>query len=1085
MKTWSKLLVLALVLALALAILPPARPARAAGSISLAAFGTAYTQDFDTLASSGTTNTAVPAGWAFSESGTNANSTYRAGTGSDNAGDTYSFGAAGSTERAFGGLRSGSLVPLVGAQFTNDTGGTVNSLAISYTGEQWRLGQNTTGRSADRLDLQLSTDATSLTTGAWTDYDALDFSSPVVAGTVGALNGNASSNRSALSFTITGLNLASGASFWIRWVDSDLIPNADDGLAIDDFALTPAGVAADSAPAVASTAPADGAMEVPANANLRVTFSEPVNVSGDWFTIQCLTSGAHAASVSGGPTTFSLNPGADFVPGEQCTWTILAANVADQDTNDPPDNLTSDWAVAFTALDPCSRTFTPIYAIQGSGLTPAITGPVTTRGIVVGDYEYPGAGTTSNYLRGFFLQDAEGDGAAATSDGIFVFNANNDSVQLGDLVYVTGNAADYQGQTQLSNVSLISVCGAGRVAPAEVTFPVPSSTYLEQYEGMLVRLPQTMVVTEHYQLGRFGQVVLSADGRLWQPTHLAAPGAEANALQAANDLNRIILDDATNVQNPDPIVFARGGLPLSASNTLRGGDTATGIVGVLNYTWAGNSASGNAYRVRPVRALDGYLNFEPANPRPTSAPDVGGLVQVADMNLLNFFNTFTGCTAGVAGAPTDCRGAYNAAEFARQWPKTVAAILAMDPDVLGVNELENDGYGPESALQFLVDRLNEATAPGTYAFIDVDARTGQLNALGTDGIKVSLLYKPAVVTPIGRTAALNTVAFVNGGDSEPRNRPSLAQAFQVKSPGAAFIVDINHLKSKGSACEAPDAGDGQGNCNAVRVNAAAELLNWLATDPTGTGDPDILLMGDLNSYALEDPVALIKGAGFTNLIDAFVGPQAYSYVFNGQWGYLDHALGSPSLVPQVTGVSSYHINADEPSVLDYNMEFKSAGQLAGLYAPDPFRVSDHDAVLVGLDLPAIGFVTGGGWIASPAGAYAADPALAGKATFGFVASYKDKAATPEGNLEFKFGAADLALKSTSYTWLVVAGSVARCEGEGTINGEGAYQFSLSVTDGRPDTFRMRIWTEDAGVETLIYDTGSELPSGGGSIVIHQ
>ncbi len=194
---------------------------------------------------------------------------------------------------------------------------------------------------------------------------------------------------------------------------------------------------------------------------------------------------------------------------------------------------------------------------------------------------------------------------------------------------------------------------------------------------MLVRLPQTLYVTEHFQLGRFGQVVLSSGGRLMQPTNIYAPlSAEAMALQAANNLNRIILDDASQVQNPDPIVFARSGLPLSASNTLRGGDTATGIVGVMTYTWAGNSASGNAYRVRPINALSGYVNFEPTNPRPEAAPDPSGSLRVAGMNLLNYFNTFDGlpdtvdnCTLGVGGAPTDCRGADTQAEFDRQGPR--------------------------------------------------------------------------------------------------------------------------------------------------------------------------------------------------------------------------------------------------------------------------------------------------------------------------------------------------------------------------------------------------------------------------------
>jgi hypothetical protein len=203
------------------------------GQISLTTIGNAYTQDFDGLASSGTSST-VPSGWAFSESGTAANTTYTAGIGSSTTGDTYSFGSSGSTERAFGGLQSGSLIPMIGASFTNNTGVPLTSFAVSYTGEQWRLGA--TGRS-DRIDFQLSVDATDLTTGTWTDYDDLDFSSPITTGTVGALDGNSAANRTALSFTITGLTIEDGVTFWIRWMDFN-VSGFDDGLAVDDFSLT-------------------------------------------------------------------------------------------------------------------------------------------------------------------------------------------------------------------------------------------------------------------------------------------------------------------------------------------------------------------------------------------------------------------------------------------------------------------------------------------------------------------------------------------------------------------------------------------------------------------------------------------------------------------------------------------------------------------------------------------------------------------------------------------------------------------------------------------------------------------------------
>jgi uncharacterized protein len=198
---------------------------------------------------------------------------------------------------------------------------------------------------------------------------------------------------------------------------------------------------------------------------------------------------------------------------------------------------------------------------------------------------------------------------------------------------------------------------------------------------------------------------------------------------------------------------------------------------------------------------------------------------------------------------------------------------------------------------------------------------------------------------------LNTPDFVTGGDSAERNRPALAQAFAENATSERFVVNVNHWKSKGSACDLPDMGDGQGNCAAVRTKAANLLAQWLATDPTGSRDPDVLIIGDLNSYALEDPIVALGRAGYFNLIEtfSFMGG-GYSYVFNGQRGYLDHALANGSLTGQTAGVSEWHINADEPAVLDYNIDFKTPAQRQSLYAPDEFRISDHDPVLIDLNL---------------------------------------------------------------------------------------------------------------------------------------
>jgi len=881
-------------------------------------------------------------------------------------------------------------------------------------------------------------------------------------------------------------------------------PGAEwDGFAIDTVdglgTHAVACAATDAAPEVVVTLPANGAADVPVNGTLSVTFSEPVNVAEGGFTLACAASGAVQLTVSGGPLAFTLDPVRDLASGESCSLRIAGARVTDQDANDPPDAMPADAIVAFTTLVPtdvCALPFTPIYAIQGDGATAAISGTVTTQGVVVGDYEGPAPA-----LRGFYIQDPAGDGNPATSDGIFVFDGSNaNRVNVGDLVRLGGTVGEFQGQTQITlTTSSLHACGTGAVTPTSVTLPFASADDPERFEGMLVRLPQTLYVTEHFQLGRFGQVTLSSGQRLAQPTSVTMPGSEALALQASNDLNRIVVDDALQNQNPDPIAFARGGLPLSASNTLRGGDTASGIVGVMTYTWAGNAASGNAWRVRPLNALNGAATFEAGNPRPEIGPDVGGSLKVAGVNLLNYFNTFDGagsappfaCTAGLGGAPVDCRGADDAAEFDRQWPKTVAAILGAGADIVGVVELENDGYGPESAIADLVARLNAATAPGTYAFIDVDAATEAVNALGTDAIKVGILYKPASVMPVGVTAALNSPTFVTGGDADARNRPSLAQAFQTRTGGRVVVV-VNHLKSKGSACDAPDAGDGQGACNAVRTAAASELAAWLSTDPTGAGDARVLLVGDFNAYAQEDPIRALRSEGFVNLIEDRNGPSSYSYVFDGQWGYLDHALASPALSGDVTGVGEYHINADEPLVLDYNDDFKTPGQVTSLYAPDEFRAADHDPVIVGLDLDnrLAGEVSGWGWLDRPLTQASRTSKRHhrwwrfDKVKFLVTADYRRRSTVPKGAVLVQFDRSAV-FTSTSMQWLTVSEGQAILQGRGAIGMDRTYAFRVTAIDGRrapgSDRVRIQIWSTVTG--EVVFDSGADAEVRGGAIVV--
>ncbi|MEE8390008.1 MAG: ExeM/NucH family extracellular endonuclease, partial [Anaerolineae bacterium] len=535
----------------------------------------------------------------------------------------------------------------------------------------------------------------------------------------------------------------------------------------------------------------------------------------------------------------------------------------------------------------------------------------------------------SDELDGFFMQDATGDGNALTSDGIFVYATQ--VVSAGNWVEVTGTVDEYYGLTQLKSVSAISVISSGNtIAATSVTLPEQTNGDLERYEGMLVTIPHTMTVEQNYFQGRYGQVTLASGGRLYQPTNVYAPSSQA-AIDLADENARrlLILDDGSSDQNPGPIPY------IGADNTLRAGDVVSaGLTGVLGYGRINSSSpAANDYRLHPTAPV----GIARVNARTAAPDDVGGRLRVASFNVLNYFNG-----DGLGGGFPTSRGADTLVEFARQRTKIITALLAMDADVVGLMEIENDGYDANSAIQDLVNGLNGTAGAGTYALIDPG-----VSVIGTDVIAVGLIYKPGIVTPVGSAAILDSTfdpAFI-----DTKNRPALAQTFQENATGARFTAVVNHLKSKGSPCNDvgdPDMGDGQGNCNLTRTDAMTVEVAWLATDPTGSGDPDFLIIGDLNSYAMEDPISAAKDAGYTDLLQSFVGMGAYSYVFDGQAGYLDHALANGSLTSQVTGATDWHINADEPSVIDYNTEFKSQD----LYSPTAYRASDHDPVILGLDL---------------------------------------------------------------------------------------------------------------------------------------
>jgi uncharacterized repeat protein (TIGR01451 family) len=294
---------------------------------SIAALNTTYSENFDTLDQTGVSST-TPAAWTRAESGTNANTTYTANNGSSTTGDTYSYGTIGSSDRALGGLRTGtpSLVPTIGAFYRNDTGSTINTLQIAYTGEEWRLG--TAGRT-DQLDFQYSTNATSLTTGTWTDVNALDFTTPTTT-TTGAKDGNNVANRTAISNTITGLTLAPGATVWIRWTDLDA-SGADDGLAVDDFSIT-AGI---NTPAllINDVTLAEGGNATTTTFTFTVSLTSPAGPGGVSFTINT-ADGTTNPATAGSDYVAIVNGSGSITSGNTSTTVSVTVN---GDTSVEPD----------------------------------------------------------------------------------------------------------------------------------------------------------------------------------------------------------------------------------------------------------------------------------------------------------------------------------------------------------------------------------------------------------------------------------------------------------------------------------------------------------------------------------------------------------------------------------------------------------------------------------------------------------------------------------------------------------------------------------------------------------------------------
>jgi uncharacterized protein len=561
---------------------------------------------------------------------------------------------------------------------------------------------------------------------------------------------------------------------------------------------------------------------------------------------------------------------------------------------------------------------TSIGTLQGSGPRSPYEGQaVLVPGVVTGNFV--------DSHGGFFMQDERGaeDGDPATADGIFVAwsPAQQPTVRRGDRLRVAGTVAEL-GDGPRSQTAIIDarIEPLGRAAVAVTTIAVPPADEAdwERFEGMWLRIALPLTVAGNYNLARLGELEVAFGGRPYAPTARYPAGARAQKRALRNATRGFLLDGNRGQEYPERLWFLAE--PPDAAAPLRAGSRLREVEGILDHRDG----------VRRLRLTTPLPQIEQA-PRPPP-PEIDGALRLAQFNLLNWFN---GDGRG-GGFPT-ARGARDGDELARQQAKLVAMILALAPDIASLVELENDGSGPFSAQQALVDALNAALgADGDYRGVPFAQA-----ASGDDLLRVGLIYRESAVRPTGPPQVLRAGPFADAG------RPPLAQGFIATAGGRAFTVASAHFKSKRCSDLPPapspdhDQSDGQGCWNASRTAAATALGEWLGRDPAGTGSDLVAILGDLNANTFESPLLALRAAGWVDAVDPSLR-DGYSYIFRGQANRLDHALLTPALARRLAGAAVWHSNADESPLFDY----RQRGRPLDRYQPDPYRASDHDPLLV-------------------------------------------------------------------------------------------------------------------------------------------
>jgi uncharacterized protein len=919
------------------------------GSVSLTTTGSAYTQNFNTLSNTAgsTTNETLPTGWYITESGSGArdNDQYAVDTGGSNTGDTFSYGAAGNTDRALGGLQSGTLISTIGAQFTNNTGGTITSLDIAYTGEQWRIG-NTAAARDDRLDFQISTNATNLCgadsgpcVGTYTDVNALDFTNPIkTAASAGLLDGNNAANRTAISTTVSGLSIANGATFWIRWNDLNA-SGADDGLAIDDFSVT-----------------ANGAAVVTPNLSINDVSQDEGNAGTTSFTFTVSISAASASNVTFNWDTAdgTANAPGDYTAVVGGSGTITAGNtsttvtvdVGGDGTNEPGEtffvNLSNVVGANVTdgqgqgTIQNDDVTLTPIHDIQGNNTdSPKVGESVTTTGIVT--LLKTGSNAGSGTANGFFIQDPVADADPNTSEGIFVFTSTLPTVAVGDSVRVSGTVAEFNGLTELTAPGVV-VLSTGNALPTAVTLDstilsptaAPTQPQLEKYEGM--RMTGTLTTVAPNDNFFDVDAVLSAVSRpMREPGIPVSENVPPDPTSGTPDANIPRWDE-----NPERIKVDTNGRAGSPNTPYTSLTTFTNVAGPLDYSFG-------EYRL----VADATITAGVGMPITSVGPPEDSEFTVASYNIENFDNS---------------------SAVQRQKAAGTIRTLLFNPDIIGTIEIDDLAH-----LEALGDQVNADTAsdpePTQY-----EAYLSEGNAEGGGDVNqnVGFLVNTArvQVNSVTQERKAETYTPPGGTTTFLHDRPPLVLDAVVDPSGAnpqhVFVV-VNHLRSflcidaDVDAAEAAQCSGGAADGPRVRAKrqaqaeSLADLLNDLQTANPGV---PVISVGDYNAFEFnngyDDPVSVIKGnptpddqivvdqspdlvePNFVNLIDTLPPLGRYSFVFEGTPQALDHHIVNAAARTRNTRTLIARVNADFPEA-PASAFATNAATLA--------RNSDHDPVV--------------------------------------------------------------------------------------------------------------------------------------------